>query len=179
MLRLFAAIELPPWVRDALLAAQGGVAGARWQRDEQLHLTLRFIGEVDRHQARDVAAALARVNVQPFSLSLGQAGAFERRGRTDTLWVGVSPQAEVTALARRVDAALVRAGFAAETRAFVPHITVARFGRDAGSLGGFPAQPLPAMPWPVAGFALLESRLGQDGSSYEIIERYPVRASYP
>jgi RNA 2',3'-cyclic 3'-phosphodiesterase len=172
MLRLFVAIELPPSVRDVLLAAMGGVAGARWQRDEQLHLTLRFIGEVDRHRAADIVAALGTVNFAPFELALAAPGTFDRRGRIDVLWMGVTPQAEVSALAKRVDAALARIGIAPETRAFVPHITVARFGRDCGPLGGFPVAPLPAAPFVVSGFALWESRLGHDGSDYQVIERY-------
>lgn len=174
MFRLFTALELPPHIRDALLAAQGGVAGARWQRDDQLHLTLRFIGEVDRHRAHDITAALATVNVQPFSLSLSHPGTFDKRGRIDTLWIGVTPQAEVAALARRIDAALVRAGLAAQTRAFVPHITIAR-GHMTGPFHGVPARPLPVTPFPVTGFALYESLMGQGGSDYRVLERYPIR----
>jgi len=174
MFRLFAALELPPHVRDALLAAQGGVAGARWQRDDQLHLTLRFIGEVDRHRAQDISAALATVNVQPFSLSLSHPGTFDRRGRIDTLWVGVTPQAEVSALARRIDAALTQTGLPPETRAFVPHVTIAR-GRITGPLAGFPIRPLPVAPFSVKGFALYESLMGHDGSDYRVLERYPIR----
>ncbi|WP_426165450.1 RNA 2',3'-cyclic phosphodiesterase [Sandarakinorhabdus sp. DWP1-3-1] len=172
MIRLFVALELPPPVRDRLLGAMGGVSGARWQTDAQLHLTLRFIGEVDRHQARDIAAALGSVHVVPFKLALGDIGTFDRRGRIDTLWVGVTPQAEVAALARRVDQALVRVGVSPETRAFVPHITVARFGRDAGPMGGFPLLPLPVAPFDVTGFALWESRMGRDGSEYSVVDRY-------
>jgi 2'-5' RNA ligase len=174
MMRLFTALELPPAIRDALLGAMGGVAGARWQRDDQLHLTLRFIGEVDRHQARDIAAVLGSVNFVPFQLSLAAPGTFDRRGRIDALWVGVSPQDPVAALARRVDQALQRVGVPAETRAFVPHITVARFGRDVGPLGAFPMQPLPVEPFEVTGFALWESVRSHDGSDYRIIERYPI-----
>src|SRR5207237_6913856 len=96
MHRLFVALELPPQVRDALLGAMGGVAGARWQRDDQLHLTLRFIGEVDRHGAQDIAAALAGVRSAPFRLNLGTAGVFDKRGRIDTLWLGVTAVDAVT-----------------------------------------------------------------------------------
>ncbi len=172
MIRLFVALELPPPVRDRLLAAMGGVAGARWQTDGQLHLTLRFIGEVDRHRAQDIAAALGSVHVVPFRLALGDIGTFDRRGRVDTLWVGVTPQAEVAALAKRIDQALVRVGVAPETRAFVPHITVARFGREMGPMGGFPLAPLSTAPFDVTGFALWESRMGRDGSEYVVVERY-------
>jgi 2'-5' RNA ligase len=176
MLRLFVAIELPLAVRDALLAAMGGVAGARWQGDEQLHLTLRFIGEVDRHRAADIAAALGAVNFQPFPLVLAETGTFDRRGRVDTLWVGVRPHDEVTALARRIDQALVRIGLPADTRAFLPHITLARFGREMGQLGGFGG--VPPLPFTVRGFALWESRLSHDGAHYDVIERYPLAGGY-
>ena len=172
MIRLFAALELPPTIRDRLLAAMGGVAGARWQRDEQLHLTLRYIGEVDYHLAQDVAAALSSVNIQPFSLSLTTPGTFDRKGRIDNLWVGVTPQQEVAALARRIDQALVRVGVPPLGRAFVPHVTVARFGRSVGDLSGFPLRPLPITPFMINGFALFESRISHHGSDYAIVARY-------
>ncbi len=179
MLRLFVALELPVAVRDALLASMGAfggsVIGARWQSDEQLHLTLRFIGEVDRHQAADIDAALGTVNFQPFDLALGEPGSFERRGRADCLWVGVRPRDAVAALAQRVDAALARVGIAPETRAFVPHITLARLGRDAGSIAGFLARPIPQLAFSVSGFALWDSRLGHGGADYDVIARYPDR----
>jgi RNA 2',3'-cyclic 3'-phosphodiesterase len=172
MIRLFVALELPPAMRDALLAAMGGVAGARWQRDDQLHLTLRFIGEVDRHRAADIAAALDRVRIEPMAMALAAPGSFERRGRIDTLWVGVNPGEPVAALARRVNQALQRVGIPPETRAFVPHITVARLGRIAGSIAAFPALPLPSATHAFDGFALWESRLHRDGADYRIVERY-------
>jgi 2'-5' RNA ligase len=173
--RLFVALELPMAVRDMLLAGMAGVAGARWQRDDQLHLTLRFIGDVDRHLAADIDAALATVNCPPFELALDAPGSFDQRGIIDTLWIGVQPRAAVAALAQRVDAALARVGIAPETRAFVPHITVARLGRDAGDSGHFLSQPVVALAFPVTGFALWESRLGKGGADYEVIARYPDR----
>ena len=172
MVRLFVALELPPAMRDALLAAMGGVSGARWQRDDQLHLTLRFIGDVDRHQATDIAAALDGVRVEPLQLALGAPGSFDRRGRIDSLWVGVTPGETVAALAQRVNQALQRVGIPTESRAFVPHITVARLGRGAGLIGGFPATPITTQPYEIKGFCLWESRLTRDGADYRIIERY-------
>jgi 2'-5' RNA ligase len=172
MHRLFVALELPVAMRDVLLAAMGGVAGARWQRDDQLHLTLRFIGEVDRHRAADIAAALDGVRVEPLELALAGPGSFDRRGRIDTLWVGVSPAEGVAALAQRINLALLRVGLPVETRAFVPHVTVARLPRSAGVINGFPARALPATSFRINGFALWESRLGHDGADYTVIERY-------
>jgi 2'-5' RNA ligase len=114
------------------------------------------------------------VNVVPFDLTLDGIGSFDRRGRIDALWVGVAPRASAAALAARVDSALARIGIAPETRAFVPHITLARFGRISGPVSGFPAMPIPALGFAVTGFALWESLLGHDGSEYRIVERYPV-----
>ena len=130
MHRLFVALKPPPKMRDALLALMGGVANARWQTGEQLHLTLRFVGEVDRHQAEDIAAALGSVHHPALTLMLEGAGQFDRKGRTDTLWVGVSPQDAVKLLHNKIDRALQRVGVPPETRAFLPHITIARFGRN-------------------------------------------------
>jgi len=170
------ALELPVAVRDALLGTMGGVPGARWQRDDQLHLTLRFIGEVDRHRAADIDAALATVAFQPFTLALGEIGSFGQRGRIDTLWIGVRPGTAVTALAKRVDTVLARVGIAPEARAFVPHITLARLGRDAGDIGGFVSQAHAGAAFAVTGMALWESRIGNGGADYTIVSRYPERA---
>jgi 2'-5' RNA ligase len=91
MHRLFVAIRPPQFILDQLLDMMGGVQNARWQDEEQLHLTLRFIGEVDRHQAEDVAAALGAVRSHPFEISLSGVGSFSKRGK-GTLWAGIGPQ---------------------------------------------------------------------------------------
>lgn len=172
MMRLFVGLELPAPVKTALLASMGGVAGARWQRDAQLHLTLRFIGEVDRHGAQDVTAALGRVNIRPFAAELGEAGHFEHRGRIDTLWVGVRPAAPLAALAKAVDAALAGVGVPRETRAFVPHISVAR-GRGMIGASAWPQAPIPHLGWTVQHFCLFDSTLTPDGSHYQVLARFP------
>ena len=91
MVRLFVALRPPPAIRDRLSDAMDGVPGVRWQDDEQLHLTLRFIGEVDRPVAEDIAAALGQVHAPVPVVRLSGVGTFDRKGRVDTLWAGVSP----------------------------------------------------------------------------------------
>lgn len=174
MHRLFVALRPPRAMREALLASMGDVPGARWQDDEMLHLTLRFIGEVDRHVAEDVAAALGSVSHPPFDARLDGIGCFERRGRIDNIWAGISPHEPIRSLFAAVTRALWRAGIPPEERAFVPHITLARF-----SLGQQPAAPLPMERlWPPAvearfdHFLLYESSLGSQGPTYAAIERY-------
>ncbi|PZO88641.1 MAG: RNA 2',3'-cyclic phosphodiesterase [Sphingomonas sanxanigenens] len=174
MHRLFVAIRPPAEIRRALIALMGGVAGARWQDDDQLHITLRFIGEVDGRMADDVAAALGAVHCPPLELSVSGVGMFDRKGRVDTLWAGIAPRDAIERLHRKIDQALVRIGLPAEMRAYLPHITLARFGREAGPLDAFNALHggLSLPPFHAAHFCLYESHMGHTGSSYEIIERY-------
>jgi 2'-5' RNA ligase len=174
--RLFVGIDPPATIKDQLLDLMGGVAGARWQSEAQLHLTLRFIGEVDHHRADDIAAALESLHHPRFELALSGAGAFDRRGQVNALWAGVTPQEPVHTLHKKVDQAVSRAGLPAEHRAYHPHITLARFGRDAGALDGFMDRHggLSSLPFAIDDFCLYESQLTRDGSVYTIIERYPL-----
>jgi len=177
MHRLFVALRPPRAMRMRLAAIMGGAARARWQRDDQLHLTLRFVGEVDRHRAEDVTAALGMIHHPPFTLALDGLGQFDRKGRIDALWVGVTPHEPVRALHNKIDQALARVGVAPETRAFLPHITIARFPRSAGPVGAL----MPEMSgvasdaYEMTEFCLYESDLSHDGAVYSIVERYPLR----
>lgn len=176
MHRLFVAIRLPAAVRARLLGLMGGVAGARWLPDDQLHLTLRFIGEVDRHLARDVDAALSSVHHPGFSIALNGIGAFDRRGEPVTLWAGVAPHEPLRALHKKVDQALVRVGVEPDRRAYMPHITIARLPRGAGPVGSLIQQSggLSGPLFAVEEFRLYESSLTPDGPIYSVVERYPL-----
>ncbi|HYG48122.1 MAG TPA: RNA 2',3'-cyclic phosphodiesterase [Allosphingosinicella sp.] len=176
MHRLFVAISLPGPVRARLLDLMGGVAGARWLGDDQLHLTLRFIGEVDRHMARDVDAALSGVHHPRFAIALNGLGAFDRRGEPVTLWAGVTPHEPLRALHKKVDQALVRVGVEPDRRAYMPHITIARLPRGSGPLGSLLEQSGGAAspPFEVGQFCLYESRLTPEGPVYAVAERYSL-----
>jgi 2'-5' RNA ligase len=176
MQRLFAALRLPSAIRTALLAAMGGVSGARWQSEEQLHLTLRFIGEVDRHQSRDVLAALGAIHHPPFEIALAGIGTFERRGQTETLWAGVAPQEPLKMLHNKIDQAIVRVGIDPEQRAYLPHITLARLTRSAGPVRDMieSAGGLSSPPFRVGDFSLFESKLTADGAVYTELQRFPL-----
>lgn len=176
MHRLFVAIRPPSAVRQLLLASMGGISAARWQSDDQLHLTLQFIGEVDRHLAKDIHAALGAVHHSRFELALNGLGCFERRGLPGAVWAGVTPHDEVKALQRKIDAALLRVGLPADERAFLPHITLARLNRKAGPIGNWLAEAggLTSPAFRVDSFALFESDLTSEAAIYSVIERYPL-----
>ncbi len=175
MHRLFVGLRPPPAIRKLLIDTMGGVPGARWQSDEQLHLTLRFVGELDRRTAEDAAHALASVYAAPIELRIDGVGRFESRGRANALWAGVRPHDAVTALHKKVDQALVRAGLVPERRAYLPHVTVARLGSASGPTDRWLADHagLASQPFTLSHFMLFESHLGQGGASYEAVERYP------
>lgn len=176
MHRLFVALRPPAAVRAQLIGLMEGIAGARWQGDDQLHITLRFIGEVDRHVAEDVATALGGVRHPPVSLSLGGVGAFDKRGHVNAVWAGVRPHDVIAHLHRKVDQALVRAGLPPEGRAYLPHVTLARFGRESAGVDAFLARHagLSGAAFTMDWFGLYESRLGGEGPSYTLVERYSL-----
>lgn len=176
--RLFVALRPPRAIRDQLIAAMHGISAARWQSDDQLHLTLRFIGEVDRHRAEDIAAALGSLHAPAIIARLAGVGMFERRGRPHTVWAGVEPQEPVAALHRKVDQLLARVGVDPETRAFQPHITLARLGHAAGPVAPFLAlhSDLASAPFASGHVLLYESEMGHGGSRYHPVARYPLLA---
>lgn len=176
MHRLFVAIRPPDWIRELLLRAMGGISGARWQTDEQLHLTLRFIGEVDRHQAGDVHAALGGIHHPKFEIAVSGVGVFERRGRPEAVWAGLSPHEPLKTLHNKVDQALGRVGISPDERAYLPHITLARLNRTSGPVGNLVEQSggLRSPLFVVERFALFESRLTPEGAVYSIVENYAL-----
>ena len=180
MHRLFVALRPPLAIRERLLGLAGGVPGARWQDDTQLHLTLRFIGEVETHRAEDIAVALGSVHHAPVELRLDGCGMFDdRRGKPNAIWAGVSPREPLAALHRKVDQAIVRAGSEPERRAYLPHITLARMSGSAGPADRWLAEhaALASEPFTIDAIALYESRLGHGGASYEPVARYPLTGS--
>lgn len=169
-MRLFAAIELPPHITSALSAIQTGVPGARWTPKENMHLTLRFFGETDGGQAEDLAYELMRIDQPSFELTLSGAGQFSTGGGVRALWMGVAPLEPLAALQQQVEKAARRSGFAAERRAFKPHITLARFNappeinrarRFLERYGRFDRPP-----FRVSGFSLYSSELRPRSAIY-------------
>ncbi len=173
--RLFIALPLPAAIRDALLDTQEGIIGARWQEADDLHLTLRFIGEVDRHLFADIATALESVPFRPFPLAISGVGHFERKGHGKAVWAGVAPSPALEDLQHSVEMACRRAGLPAKRARFVPHVTIARLNSGSGPIGDWLAAngDLAAGPWTVAGFSLWESDLTANGAIYSRLLDYP------
>jgi 2'-5' RNA ligase len=169
MLRLFVGIEFPPELKLRLSLLCTGVSGARWVDPGNLHLTLRFIGEIDEGLAADVDEALARLKARRFALQLAGIGVFGGN-RPHALWVGVEKSPDLIALRDKIEQALVRVGLEPEGRRFAPHVTLARLrGPVLDQLGQFLAAhaQFRAEPLPVEHFSLIASFPTKAGSVYE------------
>ncbi|WP_308516101.1 RNA 2',3'-cyclic phosphodiesterase [Sphingomonas flavescens] len=176
MHRLFVAIRPPEAIRDLLLDAMDDNADFRWQSDDQLHITLRFVGEVERPVAEDLAAELSKLRSSAFELRMVGVGRFDHRS-SGVLWAGVEPREPLAALAAKIERTTTIIGLPPERRAYHPHITLARWsGRRSREAMNFVAQSkmLRSPPFLVTEFLLFESRLSRHGAHYEVAARYSL-----
>jgi RNA 2',3'-cyclic 3'-phosphodiesterase len=180
MPRLFTAIEVPDEIRADLARLKQPLPGAKWVDAADLHLTLRFAGDVDTRTAREFAAELERVDVDAFELTLSGLGAF---GGDDphAIWAGVSPCPALDVLARAHERAARNAGLPPEKRAFKPHVTLARL-RNASPLqvAAFLSQQgvVKSEPFFIGRAVLLSSKPGVGGGPYVVEASYPLRGGY-
>ncbi|MEO0412672.1 MAG: RNA 2',3'-cyclic phosphodiesterase [Pseudomonadota bacterium] len=175
MPRLFVGLTIPSEIQHYLLFAQGGVTHARWQSADQLHLTLRFIGDVDGRTASDIETALDTISFAPFDVYAEGVGVFGKVERARSVWASVKPRAALTALHNKIDQALnYGAGLPPETRQYEPHITLARFSGRHGRLNSFleSAGGLRTPPWQVDHFSLFLSTLGSTGAHYTVLGNF-------
>jgi 2'-5' RNA ligase len=215
-MRTFIAIELPGAVRQRvvarqqafarLLEGQGLASAFRWTAADNLHLTLRFLGDTSGGQRAQIEGALKAIAATApcFQLAVGQAGAFPNLRKPNILWLDFTGDlAQLTPLQGQIEAAARAAGFAAETRAFAPHLTIARAQKNAAPVllqragevlraalaGAQPgpsaeAQPGPSAkmqpelsvePFTVEAVHLIHSDLQPQGPIYTPIASFPLR----
>ncbi len=175
-MRLFTALGLPDEIARPLLLMQAGVPGARWQKREQLHLTLRFIGEVDGAEANAIDDALATIAVPSFTLELKGVGSFGGKNPRD-LWAGAAPNEALVRLNRKIESALQRIGLEPEARKFTPHVTLARLkNAPRGAVMDYLTDHAlyASTPFAVTAFCLYSSKLTSDGSIYRVERAYPL-----
>ena len=129
--RLFTALLLPAVVRGELAAAMGPLTGVRWSPPENLHLTLRFIGDCDAAKRDTLIAALGRVHVEPFILPVEGLGVFPSRGPARVIWAGIGrAHTRLFQLRKQVDEALLSVDLTLDVHHFQPHITLGRLAEN-------------------------------------------------
>lgn len=177
-MRLFVGIALPDEVRGDLARICGGLPGAWWVAPESLHLTLRFIGDVDRGGAEDIDALLTGIDAPAFEMSLSGLGTWGNEARQRALWVAVPGNPALEHLRAKVESAVGRAGYKAERRKFMAHVTIARLkGVPVDRIADFCALhgALASGPFAVDSFVVFRSHLGAEGARYEPLADYPLR----
>ena len=184
MIRSFVALPLPDPVLDALVAAQAGLPAGRPLPRENMHLTLAFLGEHPMPVVEDVHHALATIRAPGFALTLAGVGLFGG-DRPRVLHAEIAPDPGLKHLRAKVLQAARDAGLEFDRARFHPHVTLARF--SAGALTPDEVARLHAFvlrgaafragPFPIERFVLYRSRLGRDGSHYEELADYPLRAA--
>jgi 2'-5' RNA ligase len=187
--RIFIAIELPSGVRQKLTAHINRLrtslpdARASWGREENLHLTLKFLGDISIEKVEMLSQAVQRAaaNAAPFELTIESAGSFPPRGQPRVLWIGIGdPSDRLAELHAALEAECAQAGFAREPRAFNPHLTIARLRQPRGSRQlaavhkelGFERETVS-----VSELAVVRSELRAEGSWHTVIARHELQPS--
>ena len=177
MPRLFVALDFPEEIRQRLSSLCCGLPGARWVPVEQMHLTLRFIGDVDSGVSQAVREVLHDVRCPSFSLRLENVGFFPPRGKPRVVWAGVAPSSELLHLRGRIESALVSSGLKPEGRKYAPHVTLARLKNTPGAkVGSFLSHNsfFGTEEFVLRSFALYASVLNSKGAKHFVEEVYPL-----
>jgi 2'-5' RNA ligase len=170
MYRLFAGLALPDDIALRLQGMCAGVPGAYWEDPENLHLTLRFIGDVPGDAAEDIGHALAGVRHAPFDLEMAGVSHFSSGEDVRVLWAGFKKSPALTALRARIEAALRRIDIEPDSRKFVPHVTLAKLAAPyVPKVQEWLAMHalFKAGPFAVRAFALYSSHRTSHGTRYE------------
>ncbi len=183
-MRTFVAVPVPDASASVLASWRKTLSGTagdlRWVREDGVHVTLKFLGDVEFDRVPAIVGRLraAATAASPFPLELGAIGVFPDPRRATILWCGINdPSGGLTRLRQAVESGLSLEGFVTEGRAFHPHVTLGRWREPptrarAAALVGQPR--LPQARWTVQDMQLMESRLTPGGSIYTLLESLPL-----
>jgi len=175
MIRLFAAVPLPDEIVSGLARRQTGLDGARWRTADQMHITLRFFGEIREDVARDLDSELSAVGGGAFDIVLQGAGAFGEGEDIHAIWAGVAESVPLKRLAKACETAARRVGLKPDGRQYRPHLTLAYLRRpDPGRVAAWiqANNLLKSPPIRVDRFGLYSSFLASDGAQYRLEAEY-------
>jgi len=179
-MRLFLAIEIPDELRQRVAMWQDSLrattpSGASWTKPQNLHLTLKFIGEVDAGRVIPIRAALPTVKAAPIALVIDRVIQLPPRGAARVIGAHVS--GEVADLFALTQTSLEGLGIPREQRAYRPHITLARFRRSMRvMLEGIALPGASPLRFEARDFVLMRSQLSAEGSRYEVLERFALKS---
>lgn len=178
-MRCFLALPIPEATAEAIDAIQEGLRGANWTLEENLHLTLVFLGDQDRRTLADLDSALQAVSAPPFAVTLQGVGAFGSAREKRLAFASVAENPALRHLQAKLENAARAAGIAVENRRYAPHVTLARWGRGEvadGALQEYIAANnlFRAEPFEADRFILYRSDLGRSGALYTPMAEYAL-----
>ena len=184
-MRLFIAINVPPAVREAIYSdaepLRAATTGVRWVAPESLHVTLKFLGTQDEQHLGSLRTSLESVAQRhsPIAVETTRVGAFPNFRRARVVWVGMTRERELRAIAQDIDRALAPLGISPEARAFRAHLTLGRVKSELGpaeatALAEAAAASFGARRFDVRTVDLMQSKLGRGGSQYSVVAAVPL-----
>ena len=180
-MRSFVAIEIEPEIKEAILAAgrrvQSAGLKATWMKREAIHLTLKFLGEIELERIPEVTTALQEVATAsaPFGFQVAGLGAFPNPRRPRVIWTGVEEETgALQSLWKEMEKTLFSLGFKKEGRGFHPHITIARVRGAPKDLTSLLAEPFDAGDQEAAELVLFQSELHPSGAVHTPLARIPL-----
>ncbi|MAG50532.1 RNA 2',3'-cyclic phosphodiesterase [archaeon] len=176
-MRVFIAIELPKEVRDYLYVVQKKIGGKeakiKWVSKKNIHLTLKFLGEITEERLDKLKEILKNIKFKSFKIKLSKIGVFPNENQIRVVWVGLKPEEKILELQRKIDESLLEL-FPTDQK-FISHLTLGRVklikqkNEFIEKLNNFNVEE---MSFEINEFKLIKSKLTKDGPSYEIIEKY-------
>jgi 2'-5' RNA ligase len=176
---------LPSEVKELLKTIQTGLdrgfKGVSWVKPQSIHLTLKFLGEIDDAKVRDAASELQKAaqGIGPFTLELEGVGSFPNARNPRVLWAGIKENVELLKLQKNVDERLESIGFEADNRPFTPHLTLCRIksAEDGRSLGKLLSETKPEAKtaFTVTSFAFMKSVLKPSGAEHTPIQEFALK----
>ncbi len=176
--RCFIAIELSREIKQALGAIQDElkktVDGVKWVRPDNIHLTLKFLGHIEKEVVEKTKDILGRAagRTKPFLMKLSSVGAFPDPSRPRVIWIGIDENKELSSLAGLIEEELVPLGIEKESRPFHSHLTLARvkFLKDKSSVkNAFASLEVPPVEMTASKITLFQSTLRREGPIYTVL----------
>lgn len=168
-MRLFVAIPMPESVTEQVGEVQEPIEGVRWQKEQKLHLTLKFLGNTETQRAREIQQALDAISISSFSITIDGLGYFPKGKKPRVLWAGIQKNEPLQKLHEAVESRCTDLGFDPEQRSFKPHVTIGRIkGASRSEVEDFIDQHknFHISDVPVEEFVLFESKLHPEGAKH-------------
>lgn len=187
-MRLFIAIDLPSEWKRLLAQPEESIGwlgrGVKWVEPRGMHLTLKFLGEVDEKTLPDIRNGIAAAcrGTDSFKIRLRGTGVFPNPKRPRVYWVGIEGASALLDLQKRIDSGMQGLGFPAEEHPFQPHLTLARIKEPIGKqrmTDALLAYKIESEPGMIREVLLMQSHLSRDGAHYEAIWRCPLGGETP